>query len=99
MIGKGVELLLEGKSALAAACEAMCMLEDAPLTNAGFGSNLNEVGEVECDAGVMVSYKETKKTQFGAVAALKGIKNPILAAKEIIQYQNEPRLLGRTPPL
>jgi len=30
--------------------------------------------------------------------AQKNLKNPILLVKEIINYQNEPRLLGRTPP-
>ena len=97
--GQGAQLLLQGKSALEAACAVLCILEDAPLTNAGFGSNLNEIGEVECDAGVMVSYVDTNQTQFGAVAAVKGVKNPINLAKEIILYQNEPRLLGRIPPL
>lgn len=79
--------------------QALSWLEDDPLTNAGFGSNLNEDGHVECDAGIMSSIKETRSTQFGAVSALKQIKNPILVAKEIIKYQNEPGLLGRTPPL
>ncbi len=89
----------EGKCALDAACEMVCMLEDSPLTNAGFGSNLTESGEIECDAGIMISFKEQRKTQFGAVSCLKNIKNPIMVAKEILSYQNEPRLLGRTPPV
>lgn len=89
----------DGRSALDTACEVMCILEDSPLTNAGFGSNLNDIGEVECDAGIMISNRKSRKPQFGAVSCLTQIKNPILVAKEIISYQNEPRLLGRTPPM
>ena len=74
------------------------LLEDSPLTNAGYGSNLNENGEVECDAGLMISTKYSNVMQFGAVSALKSVRNPIAVAKEIIHYQNEPRILGRIPP-
>lgn len=29
------------------------VLQDSELTNAGYGSNLTEIGQVECDASVM----------------------------------------------
>ncbi|ANB14859.1 L-asparaginase (predicted) [Sugiyamaella lignohabitans] len=55
------------------------MLEDSPLTNAGTGSNLNSLGNVECDASIIDS-----KTMLGTgVAALSGVKNPISVAKKL----------------
>ena len=96
---KAIALLLEGKTALEVACQAMILLEDSPLTNAGYGSALNEDEEVECDAGIMFSEKDAAKPpRFGAVSGLKCVRNPILVAKEVVTYQMEPRLLGRVPP-
>lgn len=70
------------------------MLEDCPLTNAGFGSNLTLEGVVECDASVM----DGSTLQFGAVGAVSGIKNPVLLAKRLCEHQSIKTLYGRIPP-
>src|SRR3990172_9450956 len=49
----GWRRLLQGGSALDAVEEAVAFLEDHPLFNAGRGSVLNAVGEVEMDASLM----------------------------------------------
>ena len=45
------------------------MFQDSPFTNAGMGSNLNLLGEIECDASIM----DGKSLNFGAVGALSGM--------------------------
>ena len=90
-----IEILKEGGSAIEAAAVATTVLEDAGDTNAGFGSNLTEIGTVEMDAGLM----DGDSLLFGAVGAVPGIKNPILVAKLLIQEQRKGLLpLGRVPP-
>jgi isoaspartyl peptidase/L-asparaginase-like protein (Ntn-hydrolase superfamily) len=46
---------------------AAAWLQDAPITNAGFGSNLNMQRRVECDAGIM-----SGDGTCGAVGAVPG---------------------------
>lgn len=74
---------------------AVAVLEDDPVTNAGYGSNLTMAGTVECDASIM----DGRSLKFGAVGALSGFRNPILVAREIYDQQVRNSLsLGRIPP-
>ncbi len=91
-----VDMLRKGASAVEAATAATVFLEDQGETNAGFGSNLTEIGTVEMDAGIM----NGANLLFGAVGAVPGIKNPIMVAKRLMDEQNKGLLpLGRVPPM
>lgn len=70
------------------------MLENSPLTNAGYGSNLTFDGKVECDASVM----NGSTLQFGAVGAVGGLKNPVATAKLLCNNQSNNLTFGRVLP-
>jgi beta-aspartyl-peptidase (threonine type) len=59
---------------------AVTLMEDDPAFNAGLGSVLNSRGEVECDAAVMRGADQ----DFGAVVAVKGVKNPVRLARAVL---------------
>jgi beta-aspartyl-peptidase (threonine type) len=77
----GWKILQGGGSALDAVEAAVIILEDNPLFNAGTGSTLNSLGQVEMDAAIM----DGSTISAGAVAAVSGIKNPIQLARKILQ--------------
>jgi L-asparaginase / beta-aspartyl-peptidase len=77
----GYELLLAGKSSLDAVAAAVVVLEDSPLFNAGRGSCFNSDGEIEMDASIM----EGATLRAGAVAAVRRIRNPVLAARAVME--------------
>lgn len=75
----GAKVLAGGGSALEAVLAAVCVLEDDGRFNAGRGSVLRMDGKtIETDAGVMDS-----DGLMGAVAALRGFRHPILAARAV----------------
>ena len=59
------------------------VLENDPTFNAGFGSVLNADGDVEMDAAIM----DGATLDVGAVAALRGVRNPISTAVRLLRDQ------------
>ncbi|XP_034288282.1 threonine aspartase 1 isoform X2 [Pantherophis guttatus] len=92
---KAIEKLQAGALVTDAVTAALVELEDSPFTNAGMGSNLNLLGEIECDASIM----DGKSLNFGAVGALSGIKNPVSVANKLLCEGQKGKLsAGRIPP-
>lgn len=82
------DILAAGGTALDAVVEAVAILEDDPLFNAGTGSALNAAGEAEMDAAVAVAGR------FGAVAALRGVRNPVRVARKVMEQTDHVLLAG-----
>jgi beta-aspartyl-peptidase (threonine type) len=76
-----------GAGAEAACVAAVCVLEDSPRFNAGTGSALAADGGVWCDASLMCG-----DGRAGAVAAVQGIRHPILAAQALAHAEGGPLL-------
>ncbi|KAJ3641214.1 hypothetical protein Zmor_027729 [Zophobas morio] len=91
---KGVEVLLNGGSALDAVKVVIAVLENDPLTNCGYGSNLTMDGRVEGDASVM----DGRTLIYGGCGAVRNVKNPIHLAYDICVKQLTPLPLGLIPP-
>lgn len=87
---KGFSILEKGGSATDAVVESTKILEDCPFSNAGIGSGLNLEGAVEMDASIM-----TDTLECGAVAAVKSIKNPIVAARLVMEKTDHIILSGK----
>jgi beta-aspartyl-peptidase (threonine type) len=67
------------------------VLEDDPVFDAGYGSHLNLDGHVECDAIVM----NGATLRAGAAATLQRVKNPIQAARKILEECPHMMLVAR----
>lgn len=77
---QGAQILASGGSALTAVEAAVVEMEDCELFNAGKGSVFTHEGLHEMDASIMCG----KTKNAGAVAMVKGIKNPIRLAGMIM---------------
>jgi beta-aspartyl-peptidase (threonine type) len=86
----GWAALERGGPALLAVEEAIRVLEANPLFNAGVGSVLNELGDVETDAGIV----DGTGGRFAGVAALGGALHPITVAAELLRRAPGPVLLA-----
>jgi beta-aspartyl-peptidase (threonine type) len=79
-VSVGYGILMQNGSSLDVVEKAVEILEDITVFNAGTGSALNLKGEAEMDASIM-----TNKLGFGAVAAIKNVKNPIKVARLVME--------------
>ena len=85
----GYEALAAG-NALDAVSAAVVAMEDDPHFNAGRGSCYNAEGEIEMDASIM----DGATLSAGAVAAVRLIRNPVLAARAVMNHTRHVLLVG-----
>jgi beta-aspartyl-peptidase (threonine type) len=81
----------KGGTSLDAVVAAIKVLEDSPRFNAARGAVFNHDGRNELDASIM----EGKGKRAGAVAGVSCIKNPILAARAVMEKSRHVLLAGR----
>ena len=90
VLDESVKILVSGGSSLDAVEHAVVLLEDSPLFNAGKGSVFASNGTNELDASIM----DGATLNAGALAVVKRIKNPIKAARLIMEKSDHVLLMG-----
>lgn len=86
----GHEVLLKGGSAIDAVETIVNVLEDNPVFDAGIGGYLNQEGQVQLDALIV----DGKDINFGAVAGVTEIANPISLARKVMQQTDQCFFVG-----
>ncbi|WP_022826191.1 isoaspartyl peptidase/L-asparaginase family protein [Hymenobacter norwichensis] len=86
----GYDQLQAGKTSLDAVEAAIHILEDSPLFNAGKGAVFTHAGRNEMDAAIM----DGKTLQAGAVAGVTVIRNPISAARAVMDKSEHVMMVG-----
>ncbi len=86
----GYDVLAAGGTSLDAVEAAIVILEDSPLFNAGKGAVFASNGSNELDASIMAG----KTLRAGAVSGVKQIKNPIKAARLVMEKSPHVLLYG-----
>lgn len=90
-LNAGYDLLAKGAACCEAIVEAVRIMEDSPLFNAGRGSVFTHEGTNELDAAIM----RGSDLAAGAVAGVGNIKNPIEAAYKVMTQSAHVLLAGR----
>lgn len=86
----GHKLLQAGSSSLDAVEATIHVLEDSPLFNAGKGAVFTHEGRNELDASIM----DGQSGKAGAVAGVRTIRNPISAARAVMEKTEHVMLSG-----
>lgn len=87
----GYAQLKAGKASLDAVEAAIHVMEDSPLFNAGKGAVFTHDGKNELDASIM----DGKTLKAGAVAGISTIKNPISAARAVMDQSEHVMMVGK----
>nr|WP_211474388.1 isoaspartyl peptidase/L-asparaginase [Collimonas humicola] len=90
ILSAGQSILAAGGSALDAVAKAVSMLEDCPLFNAGKGAVYTHAGTHELDAAIM----DGATLGAGAIANVARVRNPILAARAVMEHSEHILLVG-----
>jgi beta-aspartyl-peptidase (threonine type) len=80
-LSQGYEAMSQGGTAVDGVVEAIEVMEDSVLFNAGRGSNLTSDGVVSMDASIMVG----DTLEAGAVAGVGDVRNPIRLARYVME--------------
>ena len=86
----GHQVIAAGGPAIEVVTAAVVALEDDPLFNAGHGAVFTRNGQHEMDAAVM----EGATLRIGAVAGVCGPRNPVLAARAVMEHSPHILLAG-----
>jgi len=86
----GYAVLSQQGNAVDAVSAAVLVLEDSPLYNAGRGAVYNHAGHHELDAAMM----DGKNRRAGAVGGATKIRNPVLAARAVMEHSPHVLLAG-----
>lgn len=89
-LDKGAVVLSSGGTSLDAVTAVVSFMEDCPLFNAGKGAVLDAEGKAELDASVM----DGKTLRAGAVGGVRTVKNPVLAARAVMERSGHVLLAG-----
>ena len=90
VVETGQRMLEEGRSALDVVTEAVRLLEECPLFNAGIGAVYTRDETHELDACVM----DGNTLKAGAVAGVSHLRNPVLAARLVMEYSPHVMMIG-----
>jgi beta-aspartyl-peptidase (threonine type) len=90
-LSAGDSILKNGGSSLDAVEKTIHVLENSPLFNAGKGAVFTNTGKNELDASIMWG----KDLNAGAVAGVGDIKNPISAARKVMEESEHVLLSGK----
>jgi len=87
----GFDVMAKGGSALDAVVEAVAVLEDEGVFNAGYGSALTIEKTVEMEASVM----DGKTLRAGAAGLLRDTRNPVRLARIVMEHTDHVFVVGK----